>query len=102
MPNLRRTLFLALFALTASSLAGPLPLAGQDPDLPHGSDIHGVVVDETGRPLAAVAVRLPLLGRTELTHQNGTFHLERVPAGTHVVLFERIGYRAHTVTAEVV
>lgn len=91
------------FALTATLAAAVLaaPLAGQDPDAPHGSDVHGVVRDDEGRGLAAVAIRLPALGRTELSHQDGTFHLERVPEGDHVMLFERIGYRTRSLTVTV-
>ncbi|MEQ9569185.1 MAG: TonB-dependent receptor, partial [Longimicrobiales bacterium] len=92
-----------LLALAATVWAATLPgrAAAQDPDAPHGSDVHGVVHDDEGRTLAAVAIRLPSLGRTELSHQDGTFHLERVPEGDHVVLFERIGYRTRTLTVTV-
>lgn len=76
----------------------PQRLSAQDPEAPHGSDIHGVVLDDVDRPLAAVSIRLPGLGRTELSHEDGSFHLERVPAGEHVILFERIGYRTLTLT----
>lgn len=89
----------AATTLTVGTAAGPV--SAQDPDLPHGSDVHGSVRDTEDRPLAAVAIRLPSLGRTELSHEDGTFHLERVPAGDHVILFERIGYRTHTMTVTV-
>lgn len=92
----------SLMSLLLVALAmGTAPLEAQDPEAPHGSDVHGVVRDDAGTPLAAVAVRLPRLGRTELSHDDGAFHLERVPAGDHVVLFERIGYRTHAVTITV-
>lgn len=94
-PVLLVTLFIAVASI------GPRPLAAQDPEAPHGSDVHGVVHDNNGSPLAAVAVRLPRLGRTELSHDDGTFHLERVPEGDHVILFERIGYRTHAITVSV-
>lgn len=89
---------LAAIVMVAASAA---PVAGQDPDAPHGSDVHGVVRDDEGQTLAAVAIRLPALGRTELSHQDGTFHLERVPDGDHVILFERIGYRTRSMTVTV-
>ena len=94
---------LLLTAAVSALLAGTVsaPLAAQDPDEDHGSDVHGVVRDEEGTPLAAVAVRLPQLGRTELSHNDGSFHVERVPEGSHVMLFERIGYRTHTMTVTV-
>jgi iron complex outermembrane receptor protein len=85
----------------ATALGLPLGVRAQDPEADHGSDVHGSVRDDRGAPLAAVAVRLPQLGRTELSHDDGSFHLERVPTGTHVVLFERIGYRSRSLTVTV-
>lgn len=98
---MRSTLLTLCVALTLTSVGSPVAARAQDTDADHGSDVHGVVRDEGGRPLAAVTVRLPELGRTELSHDNGTFHLERVPRGDHVILFERIGYRTATMTVTV-
>jgi iron complex outermembrane recepter protein len=56
--------------------------------------IEGVVVDaESGEPLQGVLVRIIELGRQDLTHPDGEFHLINLPAGRHTLLFERIGYR---------
>jgi iron complex outermembrane recepter protein len=67
----------------------------------HLFDIHGVVRDRDGQPLAAVFVRLPELDRTEFSHQDGSFHLERVPAGSWRLVAERIGYRTVETTVAV-
>lgn len=59
--------------------------------------IQGVVVDAAnGAPLPGTSVRIVGLGREELTHDNGAFHLEKVPAGGYTLLFERIGFRRET------
>jgi iron complex outermembrane recepter protein len=56
--------------------------------------VDGVVTDvETGAPLAGAVVRVVGLGRQDVTHQNGEYHLVNLPAGRHTLLFERIGYR---------
>ncbi|MEK9508919.1 TonB-dependent receptor [Gemmatimonadota bacterium Y43] len=92
---------LALLLALAAPVLETTALLAQDPEVPHGNDVHGVVRDESGDPLSAVAVRLPRLGRSELSHADGRFHLERVPAGDHVILFERIGYRTHAMTVSI-
>jgi iron complex outermembrane recepter protein len=56
--------------------------------------IEGVVVDAvTGAPLPGAQVRVVGVGRQDITHENGEFHLLNLPAGRHTVLFERLGYR---------
>ena len=56
--------------------------------------ITGRVQSTTGQPLAAVQVFIGGSGIGALTQQNGRFLLLNVPAGTHTVTAERIGYRA--------
>jgi iron complex outermembrane recepter protein len=56
--------------------------------------IRGFVVDaSTGAPLVGTLVRVVGLGRQDVTHGNGEFHLFNLPAGRHTLHFERIGYR---------
>jgi iron complex outermembrane recepter protein len=56
--------------------------------------IEGVVVDATtGAPLPGALVRIVGLGRQDVTHEGGEFHLLNLPAGRHTVLVERLGYR---------
>ncbi len=62
--------------------------------------ITGRVVDaQNGEPLAAVQVFIAGSGIGALSQQNGRYLLLNVPAGTHTLSAERIGYQA--VTAEV-
>jgi iron complex outermembrane recepter protein len=57
------------------------------------ASINGVVVDAvTGRPLPGTIVRVVGLGRQDVTHDGGEFHLINLPAGRYTVLFERLGY----------
>src|SRR5688500_7138608 len=51
----------------------------------------------TGEPLAAVQVFIAGSGIGALTQQNGRYLLLNVPAGSHTLTAERIGYRATTV-----
>src|SRR5918992_2752859 len=87
--KVRRTLGAAAFAfgISWSAVAG-----AQTP----GGRIVGQAVDSTtGTPIPAVIVRLPSLHREELTHEDGSFRLG-VPAGEHVLVAQRVGYRPVT------
>ncbi|MEX2584499.1 MAG: carboxypeptidase-like regulatory domain-containing protein, partial [Gemmatimonadota bacterium] len=56
--------------------------------------VTGRVTDaQTAQPLASAQVSIPALGTGALTQQNGRFILINVPAGTHQVTVQRIGYR---------
>ena len=64
--------------------------------------IVGIVVDSTtGLPLPASVVRTLELDRQDLTHDDGTFHLRHVPAGTYTLIVEHLGYRTERRTVEV-
>jgi hypothetical protein len=55
--------------------------------------VAGWVVDaHNGMPLSNVKVRIPRLGRETLTERDGSFRLERIPAGDWPVAVGRIGY----------
>lgn len=59
--------------------------------------IVGAAVDSlTGAPIAAALVRLPDLHREELTHEDGRFAFDGVPAGEQSVVVQRVGYRPMT------
>jgi iron complex outermembrane recepter protein len=76
-------------AALAAAPGGPLREEPAD-----SAAIEGVVVDAlTGAPLPGTLVRIMGLGRRDVTHAAGDFHLLNLPEGTHTVLFERIGYR---------
>src|SRR5688500_6178165 len=49
---------------------------------------------QTGEPLGAVQVFIAGSGIGALSQQNGRYLLLNVPAGTHTISAERIGYRA--------
>ncbi|MQA89263.1 MAG: hypothetical protein GEU90_03365 [Gemmatimonas sp.] len=55
--------------------------------------VTGVVTDaQTLQPLASAQVSITELGTGAVTQQNGRFVLINVPAGTHTVSVQRIGY----------
>lgn len=57
--------------------------------------IAGIIVDAgTRRPLAAVEVSIPEVNRSTSTGANGRYRLAGVPAGTHSVRFQVLGYGA--------
>jgi iron complex outermembrane recepter protein len=80
----------AVVALLLMATAGPAHgTASADSAI-----IEGIVVDAaTGRPLPGALVRIVGLGRQDVSHEGGEFHLLNLPAGFHTVLFERLGYR---------
>ena len=56
--------------------------------------ITGTVVDQQSQqPLNSVQVHIPQLGLGVLSGADGSFTLSDVPAGTHTVLAQRLGYR---------
>jgi iron complex outermembrane recepter protein len=58
--------------------------------------VEGQVVDaQSGSPLPATLVRVLELGRQDLTHGDGEFHLINLPAGRFTLVVERLGYRRH-------
>lgn len=70
--------------------SAPLPGWGIEAD---SGRIHGQVVDAAdGSPVPGAQVRLVQLGRGDVTHRDGTFHITHVPAGRFTLVVERIGY----------
>ena len=64
--------------------------------------LTGTVTDrQTGEPLAAVQVFIAEPGIGALTQQNGRYLLAGVPAGTHSVAAQRIGYTSVTLEVTV-
>lgn len=97
-------IFLAAGSGFGFSLPGPVQAQGADA----ASTVQGQVVDqESGRPLAEVAVSLasgpggtPGAG-TRITNAEGRFRFRSVPPGTYRIVATRIGYRERTDTLEV-
>jgi iron complex outermembrane recepter protein len=87
----RHAAALAAVLLAFSSAAAE---AGMLPATADSAVIEGVVVDATtGAPLPGALVRIVGLGRQDVTHEGGEFHLLNLPAGRHTMLVERLGYR---------
>jgi iron complex outermembrane recepter protein len=87
--RLRSTLVLLLVSAFAAPLGAVPGGAGDD----RVAAIHGVVLDaSSGQPVAGATVRLRELRRSELSHADGSFHFERLAAGTYTVTVNRVGY----------
>ncbi|MGH7457857.1 MAG: TonB-dependent receptor [Longimicrobiaceae bacterium] len=68
------------------AVPSPRPLAA-------AGAIHGVLLDaESGEPVSSAQVRVRELGRSELSHGDGSFHFDRLPAGSFTVVAQRLGY----------
>lgn len=86
------------------ALAGMLPLLAAQPVTAGGPDVpadsavvEGVITDAvTGQRLPGALVRIVGLGRQDVSHDDGEYHLMNLPAGRHTVLVERLGYRRET------
>ena len=79
---MRRSMFLALFL---AALVVPAAL--------HAQNVTGTVRDQaTGQPLGSAQVYIEGLDVGGLTQANGTYMLLNVPAGTHTVSVQQIGY----------
>jgi iron complex outermembrane recepter protein len=67
---------------------------GLGPEAPQAQgEIRGTVVDRrTEAPVVAAQVRIVEVGRSDMTHADGTFHFHRIPAGTYTLEVQRIGY----------
>ena len=64
--------------------------------------VEGVVLDaETGAPIVGVIVHVEDPRRHEVTHEDGEFHIEGLPAGRYTMLFERVGYATRAVEVDV-
>ncbi len=65
-------------------------------------DVAGRVVDSTsGRPLPNATVTLPGLGRSVVSDRSGDYRINDVPAGTHDVAVEYVGFEKSTQSVSV-
>lgn len=55
------------------------------------------VYDRQGQPVSNVSVELEATGRSALSDSQGHFLFERVPSGTHLLIFRAIGYLTDSV-----
>ncbi|MQA92089.1 MAG: TonB-dependent receptor [Gemmatimonas sp.] len=82
---LLRALFTTVLLLTTTSIA----------DAQETASIAGTVVDEqTAQPISSAQVFIPGIDQGALTDQSGRYVLIEVPAGTHTLSVQRIGYRS--------
>jgi len=97
-PRARPGLALLLLGC-AGILWTPLPLS---PQLSQGvGGIEGRVVTEVGEvPISGALVRIRGIARTDVTHAEGRFHLENVPAGRHTLDIQMLGYAPGEVVLE--
>jgi iron complex outermembrane receptor protein len=64
--------------------------------------IQGVIIDAaTKSPVAAARVMLVGAHQEELSHSDGKFHFDRVPAGRQTIRIERLGYSTTEQSAQV-
>lgn len=65
-------------------------MAGDSVDV---GTLTGRVIDaDQNVPLSGVVIRLPALGRGELSHGDGSFHLRQLPPGRFTLSLQRVGY----------
>src|SRR5438445_9312935 len=81
-----------------AALACALPSRGYAQS---GGAVRGTVTDPGGQPLSGVVVAVQGLGLSVATSATGRYVLPRVPAGQHVLQFQRMGYAPHEVTVDV-
>lgn len=64
--------------------------------------IRGKVVDASDqRPIPATTVRLAELRRIDVSHEDGAFEIDGVPAGRYTLIVQRVGYRPRTIPVTV-
>jgi iron complex outermembrane recepter protein len=83
-----RTASVILVVITVALLAVPFQAAAQT------GTVRGAVTMGSGSPVAGATVRLVGPDRTTVTDARGQFLLLNVPAGTHVLRVETLGYAA--------
>ena len=91
-----RVLLVAMLAALAVS-AGPQRLEAQNT----GQILGRVVAEGTERPLAGAQVIIPDLNLGALSGADGRFAISAVPAGTHTVRAELIGFASEPQTVTV-
>jgi len=67
-----------------------------------GTVVGRVTDAQSGEPLAVVQVHIPTLSVGALSAADGTYAIPNVPAGTHAVRAQRLGYRLATMDVTVV
>ncbi len=85
------------FVMAAMVMAAPMTISAQDT-----GTIVGIVTDgQSNRPLGSVQVYIDGTGLGVLSNSSGRFVILSVPAGTHSVVAEIVGYRSQSETVTV-
>src|SRR2546422_3556499 len=93
-----RRLLLSLAGALLCTAASLTPVGAQQPT----GTITGQVIDSaTRQPLGGVNVVVEGTGLGAITHEDGTFSILGVPAGTHTLRARRIGYASVPVVVNV-
>ena len=88
-----RSLALRLFGLLLPAMLAVAPAL----EAQQTGTVTGRVTDsQSGEPVGSVQIFIEGLDIGALTQQNGRYLLQNVPAGTHTLSAERIGYRVQT------
>lgn len=84
--------FSAFIAVVTAVFSATDPAYAAGPTEPLSS-LHGTIIDgSTGQPVANATVRLRESARREISHADGSFHFDGIPAGTHTIVVEMLGY----------
>lgn len=97
----RGRITLVLLAVFLAAASTPSSMSGQERSPSQGWILGEVTDAETGAPIVGVRVRIPDVGRSDLSHRDGGFELGPLRTGTYTLVFERIGYRTHRQDVEV-
>jgi TonB-linked SusC/RagA family outer membrane protein len=85
-PLATRSAATLLVLLTSASVAGGQATAT--------AMVRGRVTDASGRPLDAAQVLIPSTSRVTRTDARGVYRLSGLPAGTHIIRAQQLGYGA--------
>ena len=86
-------------SLTHTALV--LALATALPSVASAQSISGAVRSQAGSPMASAQVYLEGLNLGALTQADGSYAIQNVPAGTHTLVVQSLGYRTESVEVTV-
>jgi TonB-dependent starch-binding outer membrane protein SusC len=95
--SIRRWLGATVLGCLTAVLVATSPLAAQTTGTVQGTVREAM----TQRTLSSVQVHIPSMNRGVLSNADGRYQLINLPAGTHVIRFQRIGYATVTQTVTV-
>ena len=96
-PVLRAVSGLATLVL----MALPLALALALPNAANAQSISGTVQSQAGNPIASAQVFLEGLNLGALTQADGGYSIQNVPAGSHTLVAQSLGYRTESLAVTI-